>query len=109
MESNVVPEVRSIVSCYGLCIQSFDRLGAILLSGGQELVDQRTALRDELGRFKVWAGNSGAHRIGRVSLDHQLREALHVHGKVTDLLTDLNRALEKGTSGAMAARSECAH
>lgn len=95
----VAPRIKSIVSCYNLCIQSFDRLAKTLLSQDQGFFDQRVALRDELGRFRVWAGNSGAHRTGRVSLDHRLREALHVHGKVTNLLDDLDRALEEGAYG----------
>lgn len=41
--------------------------------------------------------HQGAHRTGRVSLDYKLREASHVHAKVIDLLTDLNRSLQEGT------------
>jgi hypothetical protein len=90
----------SILSLYNLCIQSFDRLGRLLQHPDYDRAEQalasQTALEDELGRFRVWAANSGAHRKGRVSLDHKLREALHVHEKVTDLLGDLKRALEEG-------------
>ena len=46
-------------------------------------------LLDELGRFKAWADNIGAHRSGRVSLDRRLGEASHVREKVTMLLGDL--------------------
>ena len=103
MEADFAPQRISIVSWYNRCIQSFDQLGTKLLSEDREFFDQTTvsqaALQNELGRFKVWAGNSGAHRTGRVSLDYRLREALQVHGKVTDLLSDLNRALGEGTQG----------
>lgn len=37
-------------------------------------------------------------RKGRISLDHKLRLASHVHDKVTEYLTDLETALETGIS-----------
>ncbi|KAK1848134.1 hypothetical protein CCHR01_09250 [Colletotrichum chrysophilum] len=49
---------------------------------------------DELARFKVWAGNSGAHRNGRASLEHRLREASHVRQQVLRLLSGLKDSLE---------------
>ncbi|KAF3802456.1 hypothetical protein GCG54_00003259 [Colletotrichum gloeosporioides] len=49
---------------------------------------------DELARFKVWAGNSGAHRNGRASLEHRLCEASHVRQQVLRLLNGLKDSLE---------------
>lgn len=53
---------------------------------------------DELGRLRAWAGNSGAHRPAthKLSLDHRLREASHIHQRFTGLLSDLNEDLEDG-------------
>jgi hypothetical protein len=52
--------------------------------------------RDELGRLRVWAGNVGAHRVGRISLDSRLREAPHMRNRVVDLLEDLRSSLQDG-------------
>ena len=54
------------------------------------------AVREQFARFKVWAENVGAHRTGRVSLDHRLREAADVKEMVIELLIDLNEALRDG-------------
>lgn len=88
----------SIASFYSVCIQSFDRLCDLLQSPDCEFSSQISVLdlQDELGRFRVWAGNVGAHRSGRVSLDHKLREASQIHNKVTELLKDLDEALQEG-------------
>ena len=44
----------------------------------------------------MWAGNAGAHRTGRVSLDYRLREASHVYKELTNLLGELTKKLEDG-------------
>lgn len=91
--------VPSIASLYNLCVQSFRRLYESLEYSGGEFDDQTpTPTFDELGRFRVWAGNVGAHRIGRMSLDHKLRESFQIHSKVSELLMDLNRSLQAGKS-----------
>ncbi|EQB44415.1 hypothetical protein CGLO_16845 [Colletotrichum gloeosporioides Cg-14] len=51
-------------------------------------------LDDELARLKAWAGNSGAHRTGRASLEHRLRDASHIRQQVLRLLHDLKDSLE---------------
>ncbi|KAF2109006.1 hypothetical protein BDV96DRAFT_247899 [Lophiotrema nucula] len=53
----------------------------------------RLSVRDELGRFRVWAGNIGAHKKGKSSLDFRLREASYLSKNVLDLLLDLVEAL----------------
>ena len=85
-----ITKVR-IASQYERCKNSFN----LLL---EDLNDQTIAERllNEFGRFRVWAGNSGAHRTGRVSLDHRLREAPHLHEELTKLLRELNGDLEEG-------------
>ncbi|KAF8249169.1 hypothetical protein K440DRAFT_660426 [Wilcoxina mikolae CBS 423.85] len=98
MESDAAPVRQSIASLCNLCIQSFNQLSKLLSSSDYKFADQlsQAALEDELGRFRVWVGNSGAHRSGRVSLDHRLREASHVHAKLAELLWDLKKALDEG-------------
>ena len=51
------------------------------------------SLQDELGRFRLWCGNIGAHRHGRSSLDHRLREASHVKIRVVELLQRIQSLL----------------
>ncbi|KAF8253413.1 TPR-like protein [Wilcoxina mikolae CBS 423.85] len=48
-----------------------------------------------MGRYRVWAENAGAHRIGSVSLDHRLREASDMKQMVIELLGDLNQAINE--------------
>ncbi|SPO06803.1 uncharacterized protein DNG_09497 [Cephalotrichum gorgonifer] len=51
------------------------------------------SVEDELRRFKVWAGNIGAHRKGRSSINYRLRDASHVLRQVINLLRDLSESL----------------
>ncbi|KAF5553085.1 zinc finger transcription factor ace1 [Fusarium phyllophilum] len=51
-------------------------------------------LQNELSRFKVWGGNIGAHKKGRSSLDHRLRDALNIRDQVAELLEDLRESLK---------------
>ena len=49
---------------------------------------------DELGRFKIWATNIGAHQRGQSSLDFRLRDASHIRDEVLTLIEDLQRTLQ---------------
>ncbi|KAK5663802.1 hypothetical protein OQA88_5 [Cercophora sp. LCS_1] len=53
---------------------------------------------DQQARFKIWAGNIGAHRTGRSSLDYRLRDASHLHSQTTRLLESLARLIGDATS-----------
>ena len=81
----------TIGSQYAICEKSFHKFF-------QNYNDQAIAQRllDEFGRFRVWAGNVGANRTGRVSLDYRLREASHIYTRLTELLEELNKVLEEG-------------
>ncbi|KAI0453848.1 hypothetical protein F5B21DRAFT_478084 [Xylaria acuta] len=50
---------------------------------------------DQLSKFKLWAGNIGAHRTGRSSLDYRLRDSSHLHTQVMRLLGDLITSLNE--------------
>ena len=84
----------SIASQYSGCKDSFNKLLQHLETSNDQAIAQR--LSDQFGRFKVWAGNTGAHRTGRVSLDNRLREASHIRTPLTELLEELNKDLEEG-------------
>ena len=85
-----LPAKSSISSHYARCTRSFAKLRLLLES------PNLSGLLDDLGRFRVWAANAGAHRTGGGSLDYHLREASHVHTQVTKLLGDLYKGLEEG-------------
>jgi len=53
-------------------------------------------IQDQIGRFRVWAANMGAHHkaASRMSLDYKLKEASHIHNTVVKLLTQLNNSLK---------------
>jgi len=52
------------------------------------------SLENEVTRFKMWAGNLGAHQAGRASLDYRLREASHLQEQVVYLLRDASESLQ---------------
>ncbi|EHK98044.1 hypothetical protein M7I_6090 [Glarea lozoyensis 74030] len=52
-------------------------------------------VQDELGRLKIWAGNIAAHRNGKVSLDHRLRDATPLRGRIVSLLDDMSEILQE--------------
>lgn len=60
-----------------------------------------TKFEDEMTRFKMWAGNLGAHQAGRASLDHRLREAPHLQEQVIYLLKDLSESLQDAVAMAI--------
>ncbi|KAF0318655.1 hypothetical protein GQ607_014071 [Colletotrichum asianum] len=54
-------------------------------------------LDDQLARFRVWAGNTGAHQTGQDSLEHRLCDASHIRQQVQRLLGDLKDSLQDAT------------
>ena len=52
---------------------------------------------DELGRFKIWAGNIGALQRDSRSLDYRLREASQVRDQVVRILKDLESSIRECT------------
>jgi hypothetical protein len=71
------------------CFDAF----AIDCGGGEE---ETSCLEDELGRFKVWAGNIAAHRPAhsRRSLEYRLRDSSGLREMVLLLLQDLLIAIQ---------------
>ena len=80
------------------CQQLFKNLSLQLQQAGDRYQEQITipALLDELGRFKIWAGNNGALQSGRSSLDYRLRDALYISNLVVRILRDLEDSLTQG-------------
>ena len=71
----------------------------------QTVIDAKTdatsntlfGLLQDLGRFRVWSENIGAHRRGRVSLDYRLRNAARLRQTVVTLLSDLKGSVQHST------------
>ena len=94
------PRIRtSIRSLYARIINTFTELIQEFENSKSRPAEELTLddLEDVRGRLRLWAGNSGAHRTGRVSLDHKLRYSSQVHDKVTEYLEALDNALRNGT------------
>ncbi|KAK4183036.1 hypothetical protein QBC35DRAFT_394743 [Podospora australis] len=53
---------------------------------------------NHLSIFKIWAGNIGAHRTGRSSLEHKLRDASNIRKQVINLLGDLAESVQDAIS-----------
>jgi hypothetical protein len=79
------------------CIVTFASAISSLQGSDQQTQQELppTTLEDELGRFHIWSGNTGAHGVGKVSLDHKLREASHIKERVLQLLQSLTEGLEE--------------
>ncbi|KAI8719934.1 C2H2-type domain-containing protein [Fusarium sp. LHS14.1] len=88
-------------------LSSFRNVAA-LFKQGSRFPDDRCESEDvlrllptfdkEITRFKMWAGNLGAHQSGPASLDHRLREAPHLQQQVVYLLRDKCESLEDAVS-----------
>jgi hypothetical protein len=95
--------IEPVISTLGRAVlQSFIRLVHLLQDpppNGHIPDEDHLSLRgiqDELGRYKIWAGNIGALQKGPSSLDYRLREASHVQQPIIRLLRDLEYSLKEG-------------
>lgn len=93
-----------------LCLQAFDVLSGTISTieaendrGHHDTVYDSPSqvlclatANDQVARFKIWAGNIGAHQKGRDSLDYRLREASHIRVQTVRLLGDLWETLQDG-------------
>ncbi|KAJ0422969.1 hypothetical protein BJY00DRAFT_310570 [Aspergillus carlsbadensis] len=79
-----------------LCQISFDQcLAGVVCVSPQS----RAAIEDQLGRFSIWASNTGVFAAARASLDYRLREAEEVQRLVMGLLRTLDESIQKCISG----------
>ena len=88
----------SIADRVAQCLGGFESIASA--HHGMELDESRektiTVINDELARFKLWSGNIGAHRMGRSSLDHRLRDSSRLREQVARLLDELATSLDEG-------------
>jgi len=97
-ETLVPSAPTSIVTHVESCLNVFSKLCSGLQDSDRANSYQirLSDVKDELGRFRIWSGNIGAHRTGRSSLSYRLRDASHLKVRVIGLLTDLEEALRDG-------------
>ncbi|KAJ5653309.1 hypothetical protein N7490_000312 [Penicillium lividum] len=84
---------KTISSQVGICRAQFHSL---LESGDLQQFESTVALsqwKDELGRFRVWISNIGAHQTCQLSLEYRLRDASHIKSQVKRQLGRLHRLL----------------
>ncbi|RYC86508.1 hypothetical protein BFJ63_vAg10650 [Fusarium oxysporum f. sp. narcissi] len=93
--------MNTIADHVSACLQEFNSLCSSPAIWTDSIPDEGTQsdislvkLQNELSRFKVWSGNIGAHRKGRSSLDHRLRDASNIRDQVVELLEDLRESLQ---------------
>jgi hypothetical protein len=73
------------------CMACFQRLMRFKIEDGL-----RPRFNGEHSRFKVWAGNIGAHHRGRRSLEYRLRDASNINDQVLELLREIREELLMG-------------
>ncbi|KAI1112310.1 hypothetical protein F5Y14DRAFT_273727 [Nemania sp. NC0429] len=77
-------------------LEAFEAIGTVETQ--PELDDSKSVevrnINDQLSKFKLWAGNIGAHRTGRSSLDYRLRDSSHLRTQVMRLLDYLITSLK---------------
>jgi len=88
------PRISTLVA---QCLSSFNTIVSAL---GDHPTQGSTAVGNAAShqaRFKLWAGNLGAHRIsGTRSLEYRLRDASSLRNHIMALLQDLCDSLEEG-------------
>lgn len=77
------------------CLNQFDVL-LVDLETSDDYHTLKREVADAFGRFKIWSGNIGAHRVGQRSLDYRLRDASHLQEHVFTLLSSLLDGLQDG-------------
>ena len=94
---------HSIQSLYSVCSTFFNTLDVALqdvLTTDEQRHEETTKalkiLRDEKGRFQVWAESTGAHRVGKMSLDYKLQDASSGRQRVIGFLQTLHGMLSRG-------------
>jgi hypothetical protein len=93
------PVTESIADRVAQSLAAFEAIDTVETGAGHDdsqFTLVQTVISDQLSRFKLWAGNIGAHRTGRSSLDYRLRDSSHLHTQVMRLLDDLSTSLNEG-------------
>lgn len=92
-------ELPSVSRNVQTCFDSFQRVCDSLAKADLQISRKLPpgAINDEIGRFRLWCANIGAHKSGRSSLDYRLREASHIRDRLNELLRNLITVLQEVT------------
>ncbi|RYP77533.1 hypothetical protein DL771_001106 [Monosporascus sp. 5C6A] len=84
----------SIADRVAQCLAAFKAVSSAAagIDGGKDPTVQ--VISNEVSRLRLWAGNIGAHRRGRSSLDYRLRDASTLRVQVIRLLENLQDSLD---------------
>jgi hypothetical protein len=92
----------SLATTSRACAQAFIRLCTLLKDPqhGELSGLAQSAIEDECGRFRIWAGNLGALQQlpSPTSLDHRLRQSPKIACHIHELLEILKDSLQDGKS-----------
>jgi hypothetical protein len=99
----------AVSELYDSCESSFAELLVSLKKPVRDFGDELSAsfVKDERGRFRVWARSVGAHHCStsRLSLEYRLRESKFYLGQNLRLLKGLERSLTNGKNVSSGVRS----
>ncbi|KAG8527158.1 uncharacterized protein KY384_008588 [Bacidia gigantensis] len=90
----------SISDSVDKCVRAFKDIISLSQTSDGSFIEEVdiSLLEDYYGRFRVWAGNIGAHQTGKSSLEYRLRDDSEVREQVIkilqSLLSTLNTARE---------------
>ncbi|KAK8199481.1 uncharacterized protein BKA78DRAFT_8318 [Phyllosticta capitalensis] len=100
LENKEKPRLFPIAEKVRKCLESFRVFSQNALCPAVDDVGSISAseVSDATDRFRIWAGNIGAHRKDRGSLDYRLRDASHIQSGVLDLLNSLLNKTEKASA-----------
>ena len=97
-----MPPTPSLATTSRACAQAFTQLCTLLKDPQHEKLSGLTqsAIEDECGRFRIWAGNLGALQQlpSPTSLDHRLRQSPKIACHIHELLEILKDSLQDGRS-----------
>ena len=91
---------EAVIATFSLkCQEHFEELAETLLTAKRHI--SSFAVEDELGRFRLWANNIGAAKVGTASLDYRLRDATYLFQNVKSLLEELEKTLKQGCNAQL--------
>ena len=101
-EISAMPPTPSLATTSRACAKAFTQLCTLLKDPQYEELSRLTqsAIEDECGRFRIWAGNLGALQQlpSPTSLDHRLRNSPKIACHIHELLEILKDSLQDGKS-----------
>ena len=91
------PSTTSVLRATQLCIQLFRRGLPRSRRGMLSPLDlgSQAILENQMGRFKIWAGNIGVFAAGNASTDYRLRQDQDVRDIMIQMLARLKKNLEQ--------------